>query len=75
MYRPQNLKKLKKKILANITNIKATPQPHDCEDLLLKTPENIQQQQTRIASLFSKPEDNFDAYQAQGLTGGQSAVC
>ena len=36
---------------------------------------NLQQQQKRIASLFSKPEDNFDAYQAQGLTGGQSAVC
>ena len=69
-----DLEKNVEKNLTDITN-KDTPQPHDCEDLLLKTPENIQQQQKRIASLFSKPEENFDAYQAQGLTGGQSAIC
>jgi len=69
-----DLEKTEEKNLADITN-KATPQPHDCEDLLLKTPENVQSQQKRIASLFSKPEETFDAYQAQGLTGNQSAIC
>jgi len=35
-----DLSKNEEKNLVDITN-KATQQPHDCEDLLLKTPENI----------------------------------